>query len=379
MLLDPHPKKTITDLYNRVEEIRELSKSISSEMMTVIAAPRRMGKTSLLNACLSSLGKPYLMIDGRVLYSKGVTSFNLLESIGEGLNSMIPTYPELIEHFRTEGVLVEGLSLRFDYRKISIVEVMRRIDRFAGQAKKRFVIAVDEAQYFKFGKRLSKRINALLAYCMDELPGLSFALTGSEVGVLHDFLGLDDPKAPLFGRMVKILTLRGFSSEESLDFLEKGLTEIGVSYDRGVLENAVSKLDGIVGWLTHFGYAYAEERVDVSEFVKKAMKMVQGELQELYKKSDRYRLILETIAGGLRKRSDVYRSIAIQLGPISRSDFSYLLENLVKMNFVEKRGRIHHTRSHHRRGFEGLAWLAHCYPNEVKRLERYFQNKHWVT
>jgi AAA+ ATPase superfamily predicted ATPase len=331
LLLDPNPKTRREDLYNREDELSELMKSVS-ERITVIAAPRRMGKTSVLNIFLSSVNQPNLKIDGRELYVRGVTTYNFLKAIGEGLDRITPFYRRVLDSFKIEGAFIEGLSLRFDHKKTSPLDVMKRLNQFAKKEGKRFIIAVDEAQYLKFGKR----IDVLLAYCADNLPNLSFVLTGSEVGMLHDFLGIDDPKAPLFGRRMKTITLRRLGKEEAIDFLKKGLGEMRVAHDEKTLESAVQKLDGIAGWLTHFGYSYATENAQLATFVEKAVKMVDGELRELYKKSDRYRLMLSAIAKGFRKWSDIYKYVEVELGPISRSNFNYLLENLVKMNFVEK-------------------------------------------
>ena len=331
MLLDPNPKTERKDLYNRGDELSELMKSVN-ERIVVIAAPRRMGKTSVLNVFLSLVNQPNLKIDGRELYLRGVTAYNFLKAVSDGLSKITPFYRRILDSFKIEGVSIEGISLRFDYRKTSPLDVMKRLDRFAKKEGKRFIIAIDEAQYLKLGKK----IDVLLAYCVDNLPNLSFILTGSEVGMLHDFLGINDPKAPLFGRRIKTITLRRLSNEEAIDFLKKGLKEMKAAYEEKMLEDAVRKLDGIVGWLTHFGYSYATEKASPEIFVEKAVKMVEGELQELYKKSDRYRLVLGAIAKGFRKWSDIYRYVELELGPISRSNFNYLLENLMKMNFVEK-------------------------------------------
>ena len=70
--------------------------------------------------------------------------------------------------------------------------------------------------------------------------------------------------------------------------------------------------------------------------VEKAKEMVKEELEKLYEKSVRYKLILEAVAKGFRRWSEVYEYLAVRIGPISRSNFNYLLEGLLKMNFLEK-------------------------------------------
>ena len=263
---------------------------------------------------------------------RGVSTYNFLNAISECLNQIIPFHKKILDFLRIKGVIINGFILKFDYKRTSPLDVIKRLNLFAEKEKKKFIIAIDEAQYLKFGRR----IDVLLAYCLDNLSNLSFFLTGSEVGMLHDFLGINNQKAPLFGRRIKTITLRRLSKEEAMDFLKKGLKEMKVASNVKELEDAIQKLDGIVGWLTHFGYSYAKEKVSLTTFVEKAVRMINRELRELYKKTNRYKRNHSAIAKGFRKWSEVYKYLEVELGSISRSNFNYLLGNLVKMNFIEK-------------------------------------------
>ena len=321
MILDPNPKTRREDLYGRKRELKELFES-EEERLVVIAAPRRMGKTSLLNVFLASTSLPGIKVDGRELHLKGLTSYNLLRALVEGL----ARYENLADRL--------GLREGIDFKKLSVLvlDLLKRLNRNVGEQKKRFIIAIDEAQYLRFGKKL----DVLLAYSLDNLPNLTFILTGSEVGVLHDFLGIDNPDSPLFGRRIRFIGLGRFERRKALDFLKRGLREVKAKYAIRNLERAVDKLDGIVGWLTLFGYSYAKEKATLESFVEKAKGVARGELKRLYEKSDRYRMILEAVAKGFRRWSETYEYLAIRIGPISRSNFNYLLEGLLKMNFLEK-------------------------------------------
>jgi len=46
--------------------------------------------------------------------------------------------------------------------------------------------------------------------------------TGSEVGVLREFLRLEDPEAPLYGRHRREIFLGGFTAQQALGFLKAG-------------------------------------------------------------------------------------------------------------------------------------------------------------
>nr|WP_240922724.1 ATP-binding protein [Thermococcus sp. Bubb.Bath] len=82
---------------------------------------------------------------------------------------------------------------------------------------------------------------------------LRIVVTSSEVGLLHDYLGVNDPNAPLYGRYFHEIKLNRFTPEQSGEVLIKGFKQVGISPPEGIIENAVSKLDGIVGWLGILG------------------------------------------------------------------------------------------------------------------------------
>jgi AAA+ ATPase superfamily predicted ATPase len=100
----------------------------------------------------------------------------------------------------------------------------------------------------------------ILAYAYDNLPNLKFVLTGSEVGLLLDTLKLDDTSSPLYGRYVKIIRLERFDDKKSIELLRKGFEEFNMQFSEEVFYKIYEKVDGIVGWLTYFGYSIAKSR-----------------------------------------------------------------------------------------------------------------------
>lgn len=159
------------------------------------------------------------------------------------------------------------------------------------------IIAIDEAQELRRVNWL--RFDRLFAYIFDNLPNIRLALSGSQVGLLYDFLGLHDPKAPLFGRAYMEVKTRKLSPDESLDFLERGFNQLGINCPKNVLERAVETFDGIIGWLTYFGYIYSMRgSADFDEIMKDAVQLALNELRNLISslRSVRYAVILRVLA-----------------------------------------------------------------------------------
>ncbi len=86
------------------------------------------------------------------------------------------------------------------------------------------------------------------------MRGLKLLLAGSEVGLLDKFIGIGNPKAPLLGRAFAEITLERLPAERSLEFPRAGFQQAGLRVPEDEISQAVSGLDGIIGWLTFYGY-----------------------------------------------------------------------------------------------------------------------------
>jgi len=165
-------------------------------------------------------------------------------------------------------------------------------------------------------------------------------LTGSQFGLLYDFLGLEDPRAPLFGRAFREVRTRRLSPDEALDFLERGFSESGVRCPGDLMEKAVDAFDGIIGWLTYFGHLYVTGGLrDLDDVVRAASSLALEELRNLISslRSPRYAVILRALAGGrapwaaIRRRLEDYEGRGLNPATVSQ-----LIGTLVKLGVVEE-------------------------------------------
>src|SRR5208337_4283463 len=71
MLFGKDPKESVTDLFDRKKEVRELEDALRlGERLNVVYGVRRTGKTSLIRAVLNEKEWPYAFIDAREIYLK---------------------------------------------------------------------------------------------------------------------------------------------------------------------------------------------------------------------------------------------------------------------------------------------------------------------
>lgn len=344
MLFDLQPKRRREDLYDREEELKEFSEAIElGETLILLLGIRRLGKSSLLNVALSESGKPFSKIDVRSLYfthgsiPQELLARKLLEGFLKSLKGRDKVRMELVNALsRVKGVKVSGIQVEFD-EKPDLAGLLERLDAWGEKTGRRVIIAFDEAQYLRLS---GIRYDGLIAYAVDNLPNLTFVLTGSEVGMLHDFIGLDNPKKPLFGRYAREITLKRFSREQSGDFLRRGFEELGVRVREEEIKKAVEKLDGIVGWLTLYGYLRGvrklPEKDALDELFERAKALVLDELSALTRYSARYWFILKAVALGNSSWSSIKEYVEFKAGKINDAKFSALLKNLVKYGYLEK-------------------------------------------
>jgi len=193
---------------------------------------------------------------------------------------------------------------------------------------------VDEAQ--KLRGPLSREVREAIAHAYDYDRNLSFILTGSEVGLLHDFLGVEDERSPLFGRYYNEVSLERFTRRESAEFLERGFEELGVKVGESEMEELVDLVDGIPGWLAFAGLRYAKER-NLTRVMETAVRVALSELNNLIKAKEassgisgrRYGTILKCISNGANSWREVKHCLEkAEKGNLSSSVLSNLLQKL---------------------------------------------------
>ncbi len=348
MLFDIAPKEKREDLYNREKELREFHDALKlGERLIVVYGIRRIGKSSLVKVALRELQVPFVLVDVRELYFRMnmVTERYLTEYLVEGFRKYMKWYEKLgfnlKEVFKKiRRIHVEGYEIEIEpTARISITSLLSEINSWCEKHGMRFVFVFDEAQYLRFS---NVRYDGVLAWAIDNLNNTTFILTGSEVGVLREFLRIDDPKAPLYGRYRREIYLDRFTREQSIDFLIQGFKQLKARVSISELEEAVELFDGIVGWLTYYGYYRAIRKLSHREALNRVFeegsRLVLAELEKLIAPSrKRYTAILKAVAHGLNSWSEIKAYVIAKTGYINDKRFTELLKNLVKYGYLAKK------------------------------------------
>ena len=362
MLFDLRPKTKREELYGREEELDELLASLRSETpLVILLGIKRIGKTSLLKTALNELDVPSMYLDVRRLEEEGYSKVVLYRILSEEMNRLSSRGEKLTEALRhVKGVQVAGSRIELDWseRGPLLSSVFESLNQMMEKRKSQLVIAVDEAQLLKnmVGGKGKIDFRSLVAFAYDKLENIKFVLIGSEIGLLMDFIGIDNPKSSLYGRGREEIMLNRFEKTKSLEFLRKGFEQKGIGVNQEEIERVVNALDGIVGWLTLYGNAasqnrkkkssrvakkvggdyYSSSHTPTDEVLEAAKGAVKSELTPLFSRSRYYKLALVSLARGAAQWSKVKRDISSWVGrPITDTQVTRTLDTLRKLSIVE--------------------------------------------
>ncbi len=345
MYFSIEPKKTREDLYDRQKELQELRNAVRDGRLVLLYGLRRIGKTSLIQVFFEESAKEFIHVfmdcrsfvrNGRITRSTFDGSF--LENVKTALKK------EKLKDILGTISKISVAGVEFDLSKkksnVDLFSYLDRINEGLQKSGKKMIIALDEAQNLRFYGRGGKDILNLFAHVYDYLGSISLILTGSEVGLLHDFLKSDDPEAPLFGRYINEISLERFQREKSVDFLSKGFNQVGIEIEKDEIEKAVEVLDGIVGYLAMYGFVvYSKKDVPTAleETKKMAQKLVKKEIDELRNRTENYLYILKAVAFGIDRFSTIKEYVSIHHDRITDQTLSNNLSTLVKQGFLEEK------------------------------------------
>ncbi len=328
MLFDLNPKENIKDLYDRKKELDSLSSSLENgERLIIIYGLRRAGKTSLIHAFLNERDFPYILLDMKdIYYTSGSIPVKAL-------------YSAIAKEFAkfTEKVGMDAdINLYEDAR---LTDLLKEINEWCKSRKLLFIIALDEAQYLRFGGKV--RYDGVIAWGVDNLSNITFILTGSEAGMLKEFLRYENVESPLYGRFRNEIYLNRLAKDEAIAFLKQGFKEVGKDISKDELGDVIKNLDGIIGWLTYYGYYRIKDKMAHKEAIehvfKEGSQLTLKEIEAVISRSrKRYICILKAIVEGLNTWGVIKEYVNTNVGGISDTVLNSLLQTLVKLGIIEK-------------------------------------------
>jgi len=345
MMFSDRPIEDLKDLYDRENELEELKKACMNRAITLVLGARRTGKTSLIKVVTKSMYKIY--IDIRKFEEENyITYRDFMEEFKKSLNQFTSGKERLLSFLKNiKGVSILGSSINFRWKEEEPLfsSILESLNDWAEEENAHIVIVMDEIQ--ELIKMRGRNLLQSFAYSYDNLKHISFIFAGSKIGMLYNYLKIDDENSPLYGRYMEKIELKPLTRDQSIDFLLKGFEEAGINVDMKLIEKAADELGGIIGWLSLFGLMGLKNPSEkaLNETIDIASKIVLKEFCNFVKatNSKRYILIINALKFGARW-SEIKKYLELKEGKtIYDSELTKLLKNLQNNGFIQKEGETY--------------------------------------
>ncbi len=326
MYFNPEPKSKKEDFFNYGHEYEQVKKALQREDKIIgVIGPRRVGKTSLLNVIYNETKGLKVWLDGRIVSEPKREIFAAIYEVAK------TGKPKLFGKIESLNISAFGIGLGIQVGSESLEALEKKI-RSAGQ----LCVFIDEAQRME-----RMELADVLSYFYDRFPHISFIVSGSEIGLLEDILSENDSEHPLYGRNIVKVVMERLDKNRAIEFLNEGFKQLGAKITPEEIDEAVTELDGLIGWLTLYGYE--KEVMKNKDALKKTIEIAAGiaasELVHFFKKTKNKKSYLGILrnasgVGWSELRSRTGHELGRQLNPNS---FTSALDKLMRYSFIEKK------------------------------------------
>jgi len=276
---------------NRVEELKDIKLDILAGLNTLIYAPRRFGKTSLVLKALKELEKKdevkYVFFD--LMYLSTVEEF-----INKYFNALAKTLEEptdkIIKFFKSILKIRPNINVSFDVTGSSsfslalggedvdkTLEEVLNIPLAFAQNGIKIVIVFDEFQEIT-NLDLESKLRSIIQLHSNKL---AYIFMGSKKSLLHQmFLDKNRP----FYKSVKHFKIKEINANSWYEFIESKFLNTGKKIDHAVVDKILTITKGFPYYTQQFAYEIwniTQDKADESLF-EKALKTILSREEDLF-------------------------------------------------------------------------------------------------
>jgi len=333
---------------NRVDELQELKVDILSGLNTLIYAPRRFGKTSLVLKSLSELKKTddikYIFLD--LMYLTSVEEFinkyfnelakNLEEPTDKVINffkSILKIRPNINVSFDMGGNPNFSLALSAEDIDKTLEDVLNIPMKFAKNGKK-IVIVFDEFQEIATLDLESK----LRSIIQQHSNTVAYVFMGSKKSLLHQmFLDKNRP----FYKSVKHFKIQEIGRDSWLEFIQSKFAQTDKKIDEKIIDKIVEITKGFPYYTQQFSYEIwniTQKDADEELFLQ-ALKII------LAREEDLFSLEIDNLTPNQKKAikivvakdgQNLYDEQYLAKFKIKTGSFQTALKGLLKKDMLDK-------------------------------------------
>jgi len=237
--------------YDRKEERKKLKQNIEHTTHTVIIAPRRFGKTSLMTQVLYENKIDHIWVDFMTITNKEEMQTKLLQKISEMIVKIAPATEKLkilaLKYFgklKPEIMLsLPGVALTLHpgkFSKDNVIDALINLDKLAKDSNKRIVVVFDEFQeILKIDENAT--LQGSVRHAAERATNITYLFSGSKHRPLrHIFNGKENPLYAL----CDVMELQKIADQDYVEYINKAAIEKwGAPINDDVLTNILSYSD----------------------------------------------------------------------------------------------------------------------------------------
>ena len=273
---------------DRIEESKQLEKSLCNQMNVVLTSARRMGKTSLVDFVFDKpeISDNYITISIDILHTTTFREFIL--ALGTAVFDSVATRSE---KWRKQFVsFLKSLSASFGYDpasnlptfdiKIGDVQqpeyTLKEIFKYLETIDKRCLIVIDEFQ--QITRYPEKNVEALLRTHIQKLTNSNFVFSGSQRRLMEEmFFSLKRP----FYQSAKSIRLEPIAKDIYFDFALKNFRKAGKKIDEDAFSYIYDTFQGVTLYIQRIlKDTYIETPKGETCDVKTAKRLIEEYIEE---------------------------------------------------------------------------------------------------
>jgi uncharacterized protein len=216
---------------NRNSERKQLKDNIQNNQHTVLVAPRRYGKTSLVNQVIGELKAPCCEMDFLLTATPKAVENKIVKCVGDVLLKLLPRTKKarlkLLQLFKALNpeltLTAAGQKIKFhvdpgsSFVETNICDILMNLDKAAIAAKKRVIVFMDEFQ--QIGELKDKHvIEASIRHAVERSKMVSYIFSGSN---RHLLLQMFNQRSRPFYHLCQIMPLSRIDESEHIQFIQK--------------------------------------------------------------------------------------------------------------------------------------------------------------
>ncbi len=214
---------------NRKKEKAFLEANIEKCRHTVLVAPRRYGKSSLVINAVNELKIPFASVDMFLAHDDNAVTKRILTGIGQAVSQIMPLEQKILNKLQSlfskfrvslsaAGFNIDASFAAGHFDPIDqIFSGLQALARLAKEQGKKLVFFIDEFQDIKEAAS-AKAIQGAIRHIAQETVNITFIFSGSNRRLLMELF--DDKAKPLY-MLCDILPLERMSSQDYRPHLQK--------------------------------------------------------------------------------------------------------------------------------------------------------------